>query len=128
VKPIQNPIQRPLGSIDGFLKFACAVRDDRDFLIIRDALLREKMIKSGRGRRDLPIDVSINLTTTIVVNRTAGGYVHVSPGRRRALRRVILRELGFILFFARRPVAQLGIPAQRDRRFRPNVTEHSGSS
>ena len=23
VKPIQNPIQRPPGSIDGFLKFAC---------------------------------------------------------------------------------------------------------
>jgi hypothetical protein len=70
VKPIQNPVQRPLGSIDGFLKFACAIGDDRDFLIIRDALLREKMIKSGRGRRDLPIDVSINLTTTIVANRT----------------------------------------------------------
>ena len=106
VKPIQDPIQRPLGSIDGFLKFACAVRDDRDFLIIRDTLLREKMIESGRGRRDLPIDVSINFATAVVANRTAGDDVHVPPGRRWALRRVILRELGFILFFARRPVAQ----------------------
>src|SRR5471030_564315 len=89
VKPIQNLLQWPLGSIDGFLKFACAVRDDRDFLIIRDALLREKMIKSDRGRRDLPIDVSINFATAIVANRTTGDDVHMSPGRRWALRREI---------------------------------------
>src|ERR1700722_15482277 len=36
VKPIQNLLQLPLGSVGGILKFACAVGDDRDFAIIRD--------------------------------------------------------------------------------------------
>lgn len=79
VRPIYNPVQRPFGSIDGFLKSACAVKDDRNFLIAHDALLREKMIKSGRGRRDLSIDVSINFATTVLTNRTAGDDDHMSP-------------------------------------------------
>jgi len=73
------------------------------------------LIKSGRCRRDFPIAVSINFATTIVANHTADDSVHVSPGRWRALRRVILRELGFILFFARRPMVQpCGIHRKND--------------
>ena len=40
VKPMQNPDQRSLGSVDSFLKFASAIFDDRYFLIRRSALLR----------------------------------------------------------------------------------------
>jgi hypothetical protein len=64
------------------------------------------MIKSGCRRRDLSIDVSINLVTAIFANRTAGDDVHVSPGRRWALRREILPAHDFILFYTRGPVAQ----------------------
>jgi hypothetical protein len=77
--PIQNCRKRQIHR--RFLKFACTVRDDRDFLIIRDALLREKMIRLGRSRRDLPIDVSIFFVTTFLSDSTAGDDLHMSPRR-----------------------------------------------
>lgn len=55
VKPIQDPGQRSPGAVDRFFKFAGAVGDDRDILIWRRALLRKKMVKPGRCRRDFPM-------------------------------------------------------------------------
>src|SRR5688572_5752102 len=64
------------------------------------------MVEPSCGRTDLFVDVSIDARFAIFTYRATGNDVHVSPGRWRTLRRVILRKLGFVLVFARRTVPQ----------------------
>ncbi len=86
-------------SVERFFKFARAVGDDGDLLVLRSALRREKMVKPRRCRCHFPVDVANHLAAAIVADRPAGDEVHMSPSGRNPLRGEILRKLGFVLFF-----------------------------